>query len=123
MSLDLELGYLQERSSSRVGESMLRSLSVPKILCAFDNALGTAAEDLAEALSFSFVVVACLRPGTGNENLEVRPIVSDNSKPQRVASKGTLDVVHSSVEKYDLSSQDPLVVLSMRHCAEEAINR
>jgi hypothetical protein len=101
---------------------MLRSLSAPNILCAFDNPLGTAAGDLAAILSFSFVA-ACLRPGTGNENLEVRPIVSDNSKPQRMASKGTLDVVLSRIQKYDLSSQDSLALLSLKHCAEATINR
>jgi hypothetical protein len=89
MALDRELGYFQDRSSSRVGESMLRLDSVPNILCAFDNPLG-AAGDLVG--TFSFVDGACLRPGTGNENFEVRPIVSDNPQPQRVASTVILDV-------------------------------
>lgn len=61
---------------------MLRSLSAPNILCAFDSPLGSI-RAFATFLSFSFVAgAACFRPGTGKENFEVRPIASERSKPQ-----------------------------------------
>jgi len=64
---------------------MLRSLSVPNILCAFDRLFDVPDDDLIEALSLSLFAGTCLRPGRGNENLEVRPIVSDSLKPPRAA--------------------------------------
>jgi hypothetical protein len=88
ISLDRELGYQDSISSSRMGESMFRSLSGPRILCAFDNlcAANNFADtgDLAGAgksagsMSISLIVALYLRPGTGKRNLEVRPILSDD---------------------------------------------
>ena len=75
MTLDLELDAIHE-SSSRVGESMFKSLSVPKNLCAFDIPL------LMETVGDTGIFVACcvcfsisllglcdLRPGIGKLNL------------------------------------------------------
>ena len=60
---------------------MLSSLSVPRILCAFDKfevveCVDLPDEDLGAAGSGS--LLACLRPGIGNRNFEVRPIASNN---------------------------------------------
>jgi hypothetical protein len=74
LTLDAELGWSQERSSSRAGESMLRSLSVPRILCAFGTWPTSWLSDLELLPSFSFVGVLDLRPGKGKENLEARPM-------------------------------------------------
>jgi hypothetical protein len=81
ISLEVELGYFQDSSSSsRLGESIFSSPSVPRSLCAFDKPLGIG--DRVGAFSLSFVVVEeCFRPGTGNENFDVRPIVSDIFRP------------------------------------------
>lgn len=86
MPLDLELAYLHDWLSSRTGESILRSLSVPNILCAFDMLFP---EALARGFAGSVSLVeACFRPGIGNENLEVRPIVYDSLKPRLAALDG-----------------------------------
>jgi hypothetical protein len=73
--LDRDGGYFQETSSSLVGDPMLRS-PVPSTRCAFDR-LGPALLDGANGVGMISLTAACLRPGKGKENFEVRPIVSD----------------------------------------------
>ncbi len=73
MPLDREPGYLHECPSSRIGESMLRSLSVPKNLCAFDK-LPLVVNVGERAGTFSLLDVF-FRPGNGKWNFEVLPIL------------------------------------------------
>ena len=81
MPLDREPGYLQECPSSRIGESILRSLSVPRNLCAFDRLLPVViVGELADKLSLLDV---CLRPGNGKWNFEVLPILAAVQRKQR----------------------------------------
>jgi len=81
MPLDLEPGYLHECSSSRIGVSILRSLSVPKNLCAFDRLLpAIIVGKLADKLS---LVDVCFRPGNGKWNFEVLPILATVPSKQR----------------------------------------
>ena len=57
---------------------MLSSLSVPRILCAFDKFDVVECVDLPDedlGVDGSGSLLACLRPGIGNRNFEVRPIV------------------------------------------------
>jgi hypothetical protein len=73
LMLEAELGWSHERSSSRAGESMLRALSVPSILCALGTWLERWVCDFV-CFSLSLVGVLGLRPGKGKENLEARPM-------------------------------------------------
>ena len=66
---------------------MLSSLSVPRILCAFDKFDVVECVDLPDedlGVDGSGSLLACLRPGIGNRNFEVRPIVSDSFNQPRV---------------------------------------
>ena len=72
--LDSRLEDTRTKSSSRVRESMLRSLSVPNSLCAFERFGDVTVGDSAGRLAL--VVEVGFRPGIGKENLDVRPIVS-----------------------------------------------
>lgn len=75
MPLDLRLGYLHECPSSRIGESIFRSLSVPKNLCAFDKLLPVVIVGERTGTLLSLLDV-CFRPGNGKWNFEVLPILA-----------------------------------------------
>lgn len=85
---DGRLKLLQEilSSISLIGESIFKSPAVPRIFCALDI-FCPAPTEVCTVIFDSFSFVACFRPGYGNENFEVRPIVYSLAS---VVSQGTL---------------------------------
>jgi hypothetical protein len=82
MPLDLDPGDRHGCPSSRVGESILRSFSVPRNLWAFDRLLLVLiAGELAGGTLFLLDV--CFRPGMGKRNLEVLPMLAAVSPSKR----------------------------------------
>jgi hypothetical protein len=75
MPLDLEPGYRHGCPSSRVGESILRSLSVPRNLWAFERLLLVLIVGAFVDIVLSLPDV-CFRPGMGKWNLEVLPMAA-----------------------------------------------
>lgn len=81
MLIPLELGVLLDDArkechdpfSSRVGESILRLPADPNMRCAFDR--GCVRGAACSACIFG-LLAAALRPGMGNENFEVLPMVA-----------------------------------------------
>lgn len=112
----------------------MSSLSVPKILCAFDRLLEFPDEGMGGATSFSFVDGLLLRPGKGNENLEVRPIVCDESEPSHVGYSSPAMILprfvtatlENMIYQPNCKTFDGQVVklpLSLRHCSCESVWR